>query len=335
MDERRIEQALRQGPPDEPAYERSIAAQVQAASADLPHDAESATTYRGAVRRAGVAPRFGFATALAAAVVLAVAAVVVRLPATDGPGASTPTDLLGRLQAEGTVRIAVTSDPPQTTAAGGAVIGFDVDVARELAKSLRLHGEISVVAPAEILGGRGGEWAIGLPSRGSVVGSVVTAGPAYYAWPSWLVTSATSAITTAAELNGATICVVIGTAGQGWLRGQAASEDKGFEPPAGAVALERASDAECVEAIRSGQAAAAVTAQLLDDELAGKGLRALVANPAVKERRVDRGARKRIRRRDPADGPRSGPARSGDLAAVLSDASRRAFGGRDLTEGTP
>ena len=43
---------------------------------------------------------------------------------------------------------------------------------------------------------------------------------------------------------------------------------------------------ECVEALRSGQAAAAVTAQLLDDELAGQGLRALVEDPVVQERRV-------------------------------------------------
>ena len=59
-----------------------------------------------------------------------------------------------------------------------------------------------------------------------------------------------------------------------------------FDPPTGVIALERASDAECLEAIRSGQAAAAVTAQLLDDELAGQGLRALVEDPVVQERRV-------------------------------------------------
>ena len=33
MDDERIERALRQGPPDEPAYERSIAAQVRTESA--------------------------------------------------------------------------------------------------------------------------------------------------------------------------------------------------------------------------------------------------------------------------------------------------------------
>ena len=61
MDDERIERALRQGPPDEPAYERSIAAQVQAAS-EIPGGTGADASYRGAVRRAGIAPRYGLAT---------------------------------------------------------------------------------------------------------------------------------------------------------------------------------------------------------------------------------------------------------------------------------
>ncbi len=334
MDERRIERALHEGPPDEPAYEQSIAAHLQTESAVLSDEAATGATYRGAVRRASVASRSGLATLVATAAVLAVAIVVFRPLVVDGPGSSMPPDLLSRLRAEATVRIAVTDEPPQTTAAGGAVIGFDVDVARELATSLGLDGEVSVVAGTDILNGRGGDWDIGLPSRGPLVGSGVTAGPAYYAWPSWLVTDATSAITSAAELGGAKICVVGGTMGLEWLRGRVASEDTGFEPPTGAIALERANDAECTEAIRSGQAAAAVTAQLLDDELAGQGLHALVEGPALEERRVIlvRGSGSDVTTlltaldetlRDPT------------TSQALSDASRRAFGGRDLTEGTP
>ncbi len=148
---------------------------------------------------------------------LLVATIVIRPLVVAGPGSSTPPDLLGRLRAEGTLRIAVTGDPPQTTAAGGAVIGFDVDVARELAKSLGLDSEISVVTAADILDRTGGDWDIGLPSRGPPVGPGVAAGPAYYAWPSWLVSDASSAITTA-ELEGAKICAVSGTAGLAWLR---------------------------------------------------------------------------------------------------------------------
>ncbi len=91
MDDERIERALRQGPPDEPAYERSIAVPARRTRA-----------YRGAVRRAGVAPRYGFATLVAAAVVLLVAPVVIRPLVVAGPGSSTPPDLLGRLRAEGT-----------------------------------------------------------------------------------------------------------------------------------------------------------------------------------------------------------------------------------------
>ena len=90
MDEERIERALRRGPPDEPAYEQSIAAQVRTASAYSQDSAGAEATYQGAVRRARVAPRFGFATLLAAAVVLVFAAVVVRPFVVNGPGLSTP-----------------------------------------------------------------------------------------------------------------------------------------------------------------------------------------------------------------------------------------------------
>ena len=226
MDDERIERALRQGPPDEPAYERSIPV------------TEADATYRGTVRRAGIAPRYGFATLAVAVVVLLVATVAIRPLVVEGPGSSTSSDLLGQLRAEGTIKIAVTGEHPQTTAAGGAVIGFDVDFARELARSLGLSSEISVVAAADILDGTGGDWDIGLPSHGPPVGAAVTAGPAYYAWPSWLVTDANSGITTPAELDGGTICGVIGSAGLEWLRGEAASEDAQIEPPTGITALE-------------------------------------------------------------------------------------------------
>ncbi|MET0911153.1 MAG: transporter substrate-binding domain-containing protein, partial [Ilumatobacteraceae bacterium] len=287
-----------------------------------------------AVRRAGVAPRYGLATLAAAVVVLLVATVVVRPLVVEGPGSSTPSDLLGQLRAEGTVRIAVTGEHPQTTAAGGAVIGFDVDVARELARSLGLSSEVSVVAAADILDGTGGDWDVGLPSHGPSVGAAVTAGPAYYAWPSWLVTDANSGITTPAELDGATICGVVGTAGLEWLRGESASEDAQIEPPTGVTALERANDAECVEAVLTGQAAAAVTAQWLDDELAGQGLRALTEDPVLQERRVIvvRGSGSDVATLLTA---LDETLRDAPTSRSLSDASRRAFGGRDLTEGIP
>ena len=90
MDEERIERALRQGPPDEPAYEQSVAAQVRTASADSQDGAGPEAVYRGAVRRAGVSSRFGFATVVAAAVVVLAFAIAVVRPLGVGPGSSTP-----------------------------------------------------------------------------------------------------------------------------------------------------------------------------------------------------------------------------------------------------
>ena len=159
----------------------------------------------------------------------------------------------------------------------GAVIGFDVDVARELARSLGLSSEVSVVAATHILDGTGGDWDIGLPSHGPPVGAGVTAGPAYYAWPSWPVTDANSGITTLAQLDGATICGVIGTAGLQrparpvLQRGCADRTRPTASPPS--IELNRA---ECVEAVLRGQAAAAVTARFARSTSSpGQGLRAL------------------------------------------------------------
>ena len=173
------------------------------------------------------------------------------------------------------------------------------------------------MAATDILEGTGGDWDIGLPSRGPPVGSGVTAGPAYYAWPSWLVTDANSGIATPAELDGATICGVSGTAGLDWLRGESASEDARIEPPTGVTALERTNDADCVEAVLSGQAAAAVTAQLLDDELAGEGLRALIEDPVLQERRVivARGSGSDVETM--LDGPRPDLARRSNVAGSI------------------
>jgi ABC-type amino acid transport substrate-binding protein len=334
MDDERIERALRQGPPDEPSYERSITADVQKGSTSHAGGTGAGAWYEGALRRGGVAPRFGSMSLVMVAVVLVVAAIVIRPFAAEGPGSSSPPDLLARLRVEDTMRIAVTGDHPQTTAVGGAVIGFDVDVARELGRALGLRSEVSVVAATDILGGTGGDWAIGLPSAGTPTDPSVTGGPAYYAWPSWLVTETTSAISSSAELDGATICAVAGSAGPAWLRGEAATDAVGFDPPAGAFVLERADDAACVDALRLGQAAAAVSARSLDDELAGQGLRPLDEDPAVEERRVIvvRGNGSDVASllaaldeilRDPV------------TTQALADASRRAFGGRDLTEGVP
>jgi ABC-type amino acid transport substrate-binding protein len=332
MDERRIEQALRQGPPDEPAYEGSIASRVRsAATSRVPDAGAQETAYRGAVRRAGVSSRFSFATLALAAVVIAAGMVLIRPSLFQGPAGSPEPDLLARLREQASVRIAVTDGHPQTTAAGGAVIGFDVDVARALADELGLRGDLRVVSTEDILAGDAA-WDIALPSSGLPAAAGLHPGPAYYEWPSWLVVLEGSAVQVPADLEGQVVCGITGTTSLAWLEGDLGANGATIEPPSGATALERASDEECIDALRAGDAGAAVTAELLDDELAGLGVRGVLDEPVV----VDpRGVLVRGTDSDVVTLIEALEVAMDEMRAsgLLAAASRSAFGGRDLTGG--
>jgi ABC-type amino acid transport substrate-binding protein len=112
----------------------------------------------------------------------------------------------------------------------------------------------------------------------------------------------------------------------------AARAGSSIGPPRDARVVERDSDAECIAAIDAGAASAAVTATLLDDELASRGLRALSTDPVAVERRVvlvhgtGSGAAPLVSALNAA---------VADLGASgrLAEMSRSEFGGRDLTGG--
>ena len=321
MDERRIERALREGPPDEPAYDRSMSRELLSASV-------GEATYGGPVRPAGVSFRFSFATMLAAVVVLITATLLIRPAFVDGPAAPDRPDALATLQQQGTIRIAVTGGHPQTTSAGGAVIGFDVDVARALADELGLRADITVVPTEDILAGRG-TWDIALPSSGLPVAADLTRGGDYYEWPSYLVVLDDSTMQGVADLEGGAMCAVSGSASLAWLRGELDAPSTRVDLPAGVTAVERATDDECLAALRAEDAVAALSAELLDDELAGLGVRAIVDGPALLDRRgvVVRGTGSEVATLvDALDAALDDLRDAGTLAA----ASRSAFGGRDL-----
>jgi ABC-type amino acid transport substrate-binding protein len=340
MDEHRIERALRQGPPDEPSYEPSASRQIAA-------DRGSATgpepVFAGGVRRVDVdvRPRLGpgrlrLAGPVAAAFVLLLVAVGSRFSGGLGENpASTPSDLLARIQSAGVVRIAVTSGAPQTAAGGGSYIGFDIDVARAVAEQLGVRDDVSAIPTAEILGGDGA-WELAFPSRVlQADGTGLSVSVPYYGWPSWLVVANGSDVTDVAQLPGLPICVVSGTAGADWLAGTR-DPDVGtsVDPPAGSAALERSTDVGCFEAIAAGDASAAVTATLLDDELNTRGVRPVGTDPILVERRsvLIRGTGQNVANLVEAVDRAIAELQS---TGRLAELSRAAFGGRDLSEPAP
>ena len=179
MSDERIEKALRQGPPAEPAY------MAQLTPADLHGSVSKAPRSKSAFSFfAGLAE-----TAVAAGLVVAVVGIVlIRSGAFET--AAKPSTRLADIQARGVIRIAVRPDRPQVTAPGGARSGFDVDVATEIGRRLGLRVELDFTPADEMLAGRG-EWDIALPSSAVEPGAFATTTP-YYDWPVRLIVPAGS-----------------------------------------------------------------------------------------------------------------------------------------------
>jgi polar amino acid transport system substrate-binding protein len=320
MSDERIEKALRQGPPAEPAYI------VQLTPADL----------QGSVAKA---PRSTSAFSLfaslgqavvAAGLVVAVAGIVLIRSGAFETAAKPPTRLAD-IQARGVIRIAVRPDRPQVTAPGGAIAGFDVDVATEIGRRLGLRVELDFTPADEMLAGRG-EWDIALPSSAVEPGTFATTTP-YYDWPVQLIVPEGSTAAGPGDLSGSTICVVTGSGGEAWLDGRfrGTSVTPVAVPPTPSAVHRLATDEACSAEVTAGASAALVTAAWSDADLAARPALKRVGGPIFTEGRPVIAVRGE---RDPAgllaEIDRILAAMRSD--GTLADLSRSRFGGLDLTE---
>src|SRR5262245_2201333 len=205
MDDERIEHALRQGPPDEPAYvpgvDRRIASDGRAsAAADAPAatnrpsgspDLEVLRPDGVRLRRAGQTSRRSLPVAIAAALAIAIGGLFVSQRIAIGPGA-TPApslDLLARLREAGTISVAVSNGPPQTVSSGSAYIGFDVDVAEAIAGELGLDARVSAVPSDDFMTT---DWDLLLPGGTGIAPPGAEASEPYAYWPIWLAAGSAS-----------------------------------------------------------------------------------------------------------------------------------------------
>jgi polar amino acid transport system substrate-binding protein len=320
MSDERIEQALRQGPPGEPAY------MAQLTPADLHGPIVKAPRSRGAFSRfAGLAD-----TVVAAGLVVAVIGfVLIRSGAFEG--AAKPSTRLADIQARGVIRIAVRPDRPQVTAPGGARSGFDVDVATEIGRRLGLRVELDFTPVDEMLAGRG-EWDIALPSSAVEPGAFATTSP-YYDWPIRLVVPAGSTAAGLGDLSGSTICVVTGSGGEAWLDGRfrGTSVTPMAVAPTPAAVHRLATDEACAAETDAGASSALITAGWSDADLTARPALKRVGGPIFTE------ARSVIAER--GQGDPDGLIAEIDRILVtmrtdgtLADFSRSRFGGLDLSQ---
>lgn len=171
-------------------------------------------------------------------------------------------DQLAAIRERGAVR--VSTDPnyaPQSFLnQQGEFEGFDVDVAREVAK--RLGVEVEFVTPDWDLitaGNWGDQWDMSVGSMAVTTARQEVldfADPPYYYTPAQFAASDASAIDTLEAINGQTVCVGLSTTYESWLNG----EDLGFpassiyaQPPTDVTVLPLQTDNECAQSIQAGR----------------------------------------------------------------------------------
>jgi ABC-type amino acid transport substrate-binding protein len=173
-------------------------------------------------------------------------------------------DTLQEILDSDVVRVAIRPDHPQTQASG-TIDGFDVDVARELARRLGSTLQLIELTPDAMLAGSA-RWDVALPSTPAWSideGAYLLTSP-YYRWPHVLLVRADSGVISVDDVRGQPICAVEGSPGQSWLLGRyggpSASSGPGSFLPSTLVLT--ASDDECLSRLEEGSVLSMVTASM-------------------------------------------------------------------------
>ncbi len=209
-----------------------------------------------------------FALFIALLILVACVQTVQPTPTGGSSGQTTENasadDLLAEIIDRGSIRISTDPnyEPQSFLNPDGEFVGFDVAVAREIAK--RLGVEVEFVTPDWDLitaGNWGGQWDMSVGSM-----TVTTARdevldfatPAYYYTPAQFAATADSGITTLDDLNGKTLCVGLSTTYETWLSGDLDAlglpeSSYYFAPPSDVTIIPLQSDNECAQQIQAGR----------------------------------------------------------------------------------
>lgn len=186
--------------------------------------------------------------------------------ASGGESAALPAadDLLAEVMKNGVIRVSTDAnyEPQSFLNPQGEFIGFDIDVAKEIAKRLGVEAEF-VTPDWDLItaGNWGGQWDMSVGSM-----TVTTARsevlhfaePAYYYTPAQVAAANDSGVETLADLNGKTICVGVSTTYETWLSGDL--ESLGLpaasfyaDPPSDVTIIPLQTDNECAQQIQAGR----------------------------------------------------------------------------------
>lgn len=192
---------------------------------------------------------------------LVLAMFTLFMAACGGSGAD---DLLSEIEARGTIRVSTDANyaPQSYLDENGDFVGFDIDVATEIAE--RLGVEVEFVTPDwDIItaGNWGGQWDMSVGSM-----TVTTdrqqvldfADPAYYFTPAQFAAADGSGIESLDDIAGQAVCVGLSTTYETWLSGDKESlglPDSSFyaEPPANVSIVPLQTDNDCFQSIQAGR----------------------------------------------------------------------------------
>ena len=182
-----------------------------------------------------------------------------------GDAAETADDLLAEIMSRGTIRISTDPNyaPQSFLDEDGNFVGFDVDVAEEIAS--RLGVEVEFVTPDWDLitaGNWGDQWDMSVGSMTITTARqkiLSFATPPYYYTPAQFAAVDGSGVESLEDLNGAVICVGASTTYESWLMGDV--EGLGLPaasfyvdaPPADVSIVPLTVDNDCVQQIQAGR----------------------------------------------------------------------------------
>lgn len=185
-------------------------------------------------------------------------------PTANEADSSAQDDLLAEIEQRGTIRVSTDAnyEPQSFLNEDGEFVGFDIDVAREIAQ--RLGVEVEFVTPDWDLitaGNWGGQWDMSVGSMAVTTARQQVldfAEPAYYYTPAQFAASNDSGIETLEDINGQAVCVGLSTTYESWLNGDL--EGLGLpasslyaDPPTGVTVVPLQTDNDCAQSIQAGR----------------------------------------------------------------------------------
>ncbi len=189
----------------------------------------------------------GRAIVISAAAVLALTIVAPVAAQDEEP------DMLARIQEAGVIRMSTDpAYPPQSELVDGQIVGFDVDVGREIATRLGVDLVLETPDWALITAGSWGDrwdFSVGSMTITSARQEALDFTQPYYFTPAQMAAHADVGVATLDDLAGKTICMGEATTYLEWMNGTLdfGTESPDTVPPEGSTAVTRTTDRDCAQ----------------------------------------------------------------------------------------